>query len=221
MRLHLMKFNNKQALRFCTWENIMQEHRLGFPWGAALWKRPEDPGGQDAQWEWTVLLLQCQRKPAGRTSRAERQDRSNYPTSTPALSSTWKVLLFQAIPGILDSVLVPAIFIKKKKRGQGGRCGQAEEGPQKDHRDDPRTGKPAQWGNAERTGFVQPWKKGCLEETISSHSSNYRWLKRRWRLILQGATWKRWGHLLHIIPGQSPDRHKKNVFLNENNQPLE
>lgn len=118
MRLHLMKFNNKQALRFCTWENIMQEHRLGFPWGAALWRGPEDPGGQAAQWEWTVLLLKCQRKPVGRTSPAERRkDRSHYPTNIPALSSTWKVLLFQAIPAILDSVLVPAIFIKKKKKG--------------------------------------------------------------------------------------------------------
>ncbi|GAB0176921.1 mitochondrial enolase superfamily member 1 [Grus japonensis] len=53
-------------------------------------------------------------------------------------------------PGILCSVLVPAM----QKR-----CGQAGEGPEEGHQDDQRTGKPAIGGKAERTGFVQPSEK--------------------------------------------------------------
>ena len=36
------------------------------------------------------------------------------------------------------------------------RCGEAREGPEKGHKDDQRTGKPAIRGKAERTRFVQP-----------------------------------------------------------------
>lgn len=70
--------------------NAGAQRRLGSPWGAALWKGPEDPGGQAAQWEGTVLLLLlCQRKPAGRThwaastrtSPAERQKSLSHSVS--------------------------------------------------------------------------------------------------------------------------------------------
>ena len=52
-----------------------------------------------------------------------------------------------ATPGILCSVLVPAIQ---------NRWGQAAPSPEKSHKDGQRPGKPAVRGKAERTGFVQP-----------------------------------------------------------------
>lgn len=83
----------------------------------------EGPGVQQGRYKWTLCCC-CSK---ARQQEAGLHHQQRYTSHHPALLSAC-----QATPGVLCSVLVPAI---QKS------CGQAGEGPENSHKDDQRTGK--------------------------------------------------------------------------------
>lgn len=127
---NLMKFNKDKCKVLHLWKhNPGVQHRLG--------KGPGGPGGQWAQHERTVSCC-------GRVNRMLSRINKGITSRDKEVIIPLYSVPCQASPGILCSVLVLAIW---------KRCGQAQEGLQKGHKDHQRTVKPAIWGKAERTGF--------------------------------------------------------------------
>lgn len=89
------------------------------------------------------------------------------------------------------------------------RCGQAAEDPEKDHKEDQKTGRPVTWGKAVKTGFVQPWKKKPYGRAYQHVSVPKGCLQRRQRLLFHRVTWKRKGVMVKIILEETIIRREK------------